>query len=395
MIAEKMINLTKSNSVIRAMFEEGNRLAEKYGRENVFDFSLGNPNFPSPDAIREAIVEIVTNDDPILLHGYMTNAGFPDVRKKIAQSINSRFETDFNESNIIMSSGAAGALNVVFKTLLNPGDEVIAIAPYFVEYRSYVDNFDGKLVVVPANAEDFQPDADAIANAVTEKTKAVILNSPNNPTGVIYTQENIDKVAAVLKEKEKQFGTSIYIISDEPYRELAYGDAHVPYLTKHYKNTIVCYSWSKSLSLPGQRIGYILIPFEVDDYKLIFDAASIATRILGFVNASSLIQKAVALCLDEKTNIDGYDENRILFYNTLKEYGFDVLYPQGAFYLWVKSPCDESKFIEAAKAHNILLVPGSTFACPGYVRIAYCISNDTIKRSLPGFKQLAKDLGIC
>jgi len=394
MISEKMIKLTKSNSVIRAMFEEGKRLAALHGRENVYDFSLGNPNIPSPPAVNDAIIEIVKNEESVVLHGYMSNIGYPEVRTAVAKSLNERFETSFDEKNIIMSVGAAGGLNVVLKTLINPNDEVIVISPFFVEYGNYVSNYDGKLVVVPASRFNFEPDPETIRAAITYKTKAVIINSPNNPTGVIYTEETIKKLAEVLTEKSKELRTSIYIISDEPYRELAYEGVEVPFVTKYYKNTIICYSWSKSLSLPGQRIGYIVLPDELDEYELIFDAAGIATRILGYVNAPSLIQKVVAKCLDEQTNIEAYDANRKLLYNSLKDLGFEAVYPQGAFYLWVKAPGTDRELVEAAKKHNILIVPGSAFTCPGYIRIAYCVSHETIERSLPAFKKLAVEFGL-
>ena len=394
MISEKMLALSRNNSVIRAMFEEGARMAAQYGRENVFDFSLGNPNFPSPDAVKNKIIEIVSGDDPVALHGYMSNTGFPEVRRAIADSLNERFGASFDENNIIMSVGAAGGLNVVLKTLLNKGDEVIAISPYFVEYGNYVDNFDGKLVVVPANRETFHPEPEAFRAAVTPKTKAIILNSPNNPTGVIYPEEVIKRLAAVFEEKSREYGAPIYIVSDEPYRELAYDGADVPYLTKYYKNTLVCYSWSKSLSLPGERIGYIAIPSEIDDYALIFEAAGIATRVLGFVNAPSLMQKAVAGCLGEKADVGAYDANRKLLYDGLKSCGFDCVFPQGAFYMWVKTPCGDKEFADAAKKHNILIVPGTSFACPGYVRIAYCVSKKTIENSMPGFRKLAGEYGL-
>ena len=394
MISEKMIRLTKGNSVIRAMFEEGKKLAALHGKENVFDFSLGNPNIPSPPAVNKAICDIVQNEDSVVLHGYMSNVGYPDVREAIARSLNERFETSFTEKNVIMSVGAAGGLNVVLKTLINPNDEVIVISPFFVEYGNYVNNFDGKLVVVPASRFDFEPDPDTLRAAITHKTKAIILNSPNNPTGVIYSESTLKQLAAVLDEKSKEYGISIYLISDEPYRELVYDGVEVPFITKFYKNTIVCYSWSKSLSLPGQRIGYIVLPNELDEYELIFDAAGIATRILGYVNAPSLIQKAVAKCLYEQTNIAAYDANRKLLYEGLKELGFEAVYPQGAFYLWVKAPGIEKDFINAAKKHNILIVPGSAFTCPGYARIAYCVSYETIERSLPAFRKLAQECGL-
>ena len=391
MISEKMIKLTESNSVIRAMFEEGNRLAALYGRENVYDFSLGNPSIPSPAAVNDAIIDIVSSEDTIALHGYMSNIGYPYVRAAIAKSLNTRFETSFDDKNIIMSAGAAGGLNVVLKTLLNRGDEVIVISPFFVEYGNYVSNFDGKLVIVPASRLDFQPHADTMRKAITKKTKAVIINSPNNPTGVVYTEDTIRELTAILDEKSREYGTSIYIISDEPYRELAYDGVVVPYITKYYKNTIVCYSWSKSLSLPGQRIGYIVIPVEIDDYELIFDAAGIATRILGYVNAPALIQRVVARCLDEQTDIMAYDINRKLLYNSLISYGFEPILPQGAFYLWLRTPCDDKEFVVAAKKYNILIVPGTAFTCPGYARIAYCVARKTIEDSLPGFEKLAAE----
>ncbi|MCL2629034.1 MAG: pyridoxal phosphate-dependent aminotransferase [Oscillospiraceae bacterium] len=394
MISEKMIKLTQSNSVIRAMFEEGNRLAAIHGRENVYDFSLGNPNIPSPPAVGKAIIDIVTTEDSVSIHGYMSNAGYPAVRADIAKSLNKRFDTAFTESNIIMSVGAAGGLNVVLKTLLNPGDEVIVISPFFVEYGNYVSNFDGKLVIIPASRFDFQPDAQTLRAAITAKTKAIIINSPNNPTGVVYTEDTIKQISAVLEEKSRENGSPIYIISDEPYRELAYDGVEVPYITKYYKNTLICYSWSKSLSLPGQRIGYIVVPSEIHDYELIFDAASIATRILGYVNAPALIQRVVAKCLDEQTDIAAYDKNRKLLYDGLKGFGFDPIYPQGAFYMWLKIPCDDKEFVEAAKKYNILLVPGAAFTCPGYARIAYCVAKKTIENALPAFEKLAKDLGL-
>jgi len=394
MISDRMLKLTQNNSVIREMFEEGSRLAAVHGRENVFDFSLGNPNFPAPEAVKNAIIDIVANSDPVMLHGYMSNIGYPDVREAVAKSLNNRFGTSFNAGNIIMSVGAAGSMNVVFKTLLNPGDEVIAISPYFVEYGNYVANFDGKLIVVPANIDSFQPDTDAIAKAVTARTKAVIINSPNNPTGVVYSSETLERLSAVLEEKSHEIGAPIYIVSDEPYRELAYDGVTVPFVTKYYRNTIVCYSWSKSLSLPGERIGYTLIPSEIDDFALVFDAAGIATRVLGYVNAPSLIQRAVALCLDEKTDINSYDTNRKLLYKALTDCGLEPVYPGGAFYMWVKTPCDDKEFTQTAKKYNILVVPGTSFACPGYVRIAYCVSKETITNSIPAFIKLAEEFDL-
>lgn len=391
MIAEKMKNMVANSSAIRAMFEEGNRLAQIYGAENVFDFSLGNPNVAAPESVKNAIVELLNENDPVVLHGYTnSNSGYADVRETVAQSLNERFGTKFAGKNIVMSVGAAGGLNVILKTLLNPGDEVIAFAPYFGEYRSYTNNYDGVLVEISPNTVDFQPKLDEFEQKITPRTKAVIVNTPNNPTGVVYLEETIQKMASVMEAKQREFGTDIYLISDEPYRELVYDGAEVPYLTKYYANTIVGYSYSKSLSLPGERIGYLVIPDEVKDSEDVLAAANVATRILGFVNAPTLQQKVVAKCINEKTDISYYDRNRETLYRGLRECGFDCIKPQGAFYLFVKSPvADEKEFCAAAKKYNLLLVPGSSFACPGYVRLAYCVAYETIVNSLPKFRELA------
>ena len=393
MIAEKMQNMVKNSSAIRAMFEEGNRLAKIYGKENVFDFSLGNPNVPAPKAVKDAIIEILNEEDPVALHGYTnSNAGYEDVRQAVAESINEKFGTAFAANNIVMTVGAAGGLNVALKILLNPGDEVIVFAPYFGEYRSYTANFDGVLVAISPNTENFQPKLDEFEAKITPKTKAVIVNTPNNPTGVVYSEETIKKLAAIMEAKQKEFGTDIYLISDEPYRELAYDGVEVPYLTKYYANTIVGYSFSKSLSLPGERIGYLVIPDEASDSADLISAASVATRILGFVNAPTLQQKMVVRCLNEQTDISYYDRNRETLYNGLTECGFTCIKPEGAFYLFVKSPVEnEKEFCETAKKYNILIVPGSSFGCPGYVRMAYCVAYETIVNSLPKFKELAKE----
>lgn len=396
MISKKMENMVANSSAIRAMFEEGNRLAKIYGSENVFDFSLGNPNVPAPDAVKYAIKELLDEEDPVVLHGYTnSNAGYEDVRIAIADSLNERFGTHFCSKNITMTVGAAGGLNVILKSLINPGDEVIAFAPYFGEYRSYTDNYDGVLVEVSPNTTDFQPKLDEFEQKISPKTKALIVNTPNNPTGVVYSEETIQKMAAILEKKQKEYGTDIYLISDEPYRELAYDGVEVPYLTKYYANTIVGYSYSKSLSLPGERIGYLVIPDEASDSEKLIGAVNVATRILGFVNAPTLQQKVVKACLNEKTDISYYDRNRETLYNGLKNLGFDCIKPEGAFYLFVKSPiADEKEFCNEAKKYNILIVPGSSFACPGYVRMAYCVSYETIVNSLPKFAELAKQYNL-
>lgn len=394
MISEKMKVFVEGSSVIRAMFEEGKRMADIYGAENVYDFSLGNPNVPAPKEVNQAVIDVINEENSVHVHGYMSNSGYEDVRKAVADSLNRRFETNFNKSNIVMTVGAAGGLNVILKSILNPADEVIAFAPYFGEYRSYVGNYDGNLVVVSADTKEFQLNLEELKEKITEKTKAVIVNNPNNPSGVVYSEETIKKLAEVLNQKQSELGTSIYLISDEPYRELVYDGVEVPYLTKYYNNTVVGYSYSKSLSLPGERIGYLVIPDEVTDSEQLKSAANVATRILGFVNAPSLMQRVVARCVDVEVDVEPYNKNRELLYTSLVEYGFECIKPQGAFYMFVKTPGDEKEFVAAAKKHNILIVPGSSFACPGYVRIAYCVSYDTIKNSLPGFKKLAKEFGL-
>ena len=392
MIAEKMIPFVQNNSAIRTMFEEGNRLKKQYGADKVYDFSLGNPSVPAPDCVREAIVDLANNEDPVILHGYMNNAGFEDVRETIAQSLNRRFGTDFSAKNLIMTVGAASGLNVILKTVLNPGEEVIVFAPYFLEYGAYVKNYDGKLVEISPDTETFQPDLEELERKITANTRAVIVNSPHNPTGVIYSEDTIKALAAILEKKQKEYGSVIYLISDEPYRELAYDGAEVPYLTKYYKNTVVGYSYSKSLSLPGERIGYLVIPDDLEDSETVIAAAGIANRILGSVNAPSLMQKVIARCVDAEVDVAAYDKNRLALYNGLTACGFQCIKPQGAFYLFVKSPvADEKEFCEAGKKYNILMVPGSSFACPGYVRLAYCVSYETIINSLPEFKKLAAE----
>lgn len=392
MIAEKMKGMVANSSAIRAMFEEGNRLAEIYGAENVYDFSLGNPNVPAPQAVKQAMIELLDESDPVVLHGYTnSNSGYADVRQTVAESVNERFGTAFTGENIVMTVGAAGGLNVIFKTLLNPGDEVIAFAPYFGEYRSYMNNYDGVLVEISPNTENFQPKLEEFEEKITPKTKIVIVNTPNNPTGVVYSEETIQKMTEIMEAKQKEYGTDIYLVSDEPYRELAYDGVEVPYLTKYYNNTIIGYSYSKSLSLPGERIGYLVIPDEVADSDDVKSAANVATRILGFVNAPTLQQKVVAKCINEKTDLTFYNRNRETLYNGLINCGFECIKPQGAFYLFVKSPVENEKaFCEEAKKLHILMVPGSSFACPGYVRLAYCVSYETIVNSLPKFQELAK-----
>ncbi|MCI8724798.1 MAG: pyridoxal phosphate-dependent aminotransferase [Hungatella sp.] len=395
MISERMKPLVENNSAIRTMFEEGKRMAAIYGAENVYDFSLGNPNVPAPPEVKQAVLDVLAEEPSTFVHGYMNNAGFEDVREAIAGSLNKRFHTSFHQNNVLMTVGAASGMNVILKTLLNPGDQVIVFAPYFLEYNAYIRNYDGQIVTVPPNTRDFQPDLKEFEKRITEKTKAVIINTPNNPTGVVYSEETLKSIGDILERKQKEYHSTMVLISDEPYRELAYDGVQVPYVTKYYDNTVVCYSYSKSLSLPGERIGYLVIPDELEDSSRVFGAASIANRVLGCVNAPSLMQRVIRRCLDAAVNVEAYDKNRNLLYQGLTACGFSCIRPQGAFYLFVKSPQeDERQFCEACKKHNILVVPGSSFACPGYVRISYCVSYEQIERSLPAFKKVAQEYGL-
>ncbi len=395
MISEVVLNLNRNGSAIRAMFEEGARMAKEIGKENVYDYSLGNPSVEPPKEVKEAMLAVLTEENPNTVHGYMNNAGYEDVREAVAEHLNSNFGTNFHARNILMTVGAAGGLNVIFKVLLNPGDEVLTFAPFFGEYRNYVNNFAGKLVTVATDPDTFMPVAENLAEAITPKTKALIINNPNNPTGVVYSEEIIRMVASVLEAKQKEFGTSIYLIADEPYRELVYDGVTVPYLTKYYRNTIVGYSYSKSLSLPGERIGYLVMPDELDDADEIIPGAAASNRVLGFVNAPSLIQRTIKRVLDAKVDVEIYNRNRELLYTKLTEYGYTCIKPQGAFYLFVKAPGgDDKAFVAAAKKYHLLLVAGSGFGGPGYLRIAYCVDYDMIVRSLPAFESLAKDYGL-
>ena len=393
MIAKKMEHLVKNSSVIRAMFEEGKKMALERGSENVFDFSLGNPSVTPPSKVKEALIDIINTEDENVLHGYMNNSGYEDVRKSIACSINNTYGTKFDENNIIMTVGAAGGLNVILKTIINPGDEVMVCAPYFGEYSNYISNYDGNKVVVEPNLDTFEPDLEDFERKISAKTKAVIINTPNNPTGVIYSEDTIKCIAKILDKKSKEYDTTIYLISDEPYRELVYNGEDVPYVTKYYNNTIVGYSYSKSLSLPGERIGYLVIPSELTYYNEVFDGACVANRILGFVNAPSLIQRAIMKCLDAKVDIDIYNKNRLCIYENLTSLGFECIEPKGAFYLFVKAPNgDDVDMANRAKKYGILIVPGSAFGCKGYCRLAYCVSYEKIERSISEFEKLANEL---
>ncbi len=374
------------------MFEEGKQMAAKYGAENVYDFSLGNPNLHPPKEVKQAILDILDTEDPHRVHGYMSNAGFETTRQAVAENLNKRYGSHYTMENIIMVVGAASGLNILLKTILDPDDEVIVFAPFFVEYRNYVSNYYARTVVVPPSPETgFLPRMDAFEERITPKTKAVIINTPNNPTGAIYPAETLKAIGEVLDRKSKEIGHPIYLISDEPYRELVYTDQEVPFVPDYYTNTLIGYSFSKSLSLPGERIGYVVIPSESDNAKEFIEAATIANRVSGSVNAPSLMQLVIERCLDAQVDVPYYKKNAEDLYRIVTEAGFQCVRPQGAFYLWVASPvADEKEFVQAGKEEHLIMVPGSSFAGPGNVRLSFCVSNDMILRSEPAFRALGK-----
>lgn len=389
MISNKMKTMVSNSSVIRAMFEEGKRLSEIYGEENVFDYSIGNPNIEAPSEIKDIIIKILNEENPNKLHGYMNNSGYEDVREGIAENINVKYNTKLNYENIVMTCGAAGGLNIILKSILNPGDEVIIFAPFFGEYINYVNNFDGKIKIISADTKSFQPNLKELEKEITSKTKAIIINSPNNPSGVIYNENTIIKMSKILKMKEEELGSQIYLISDEPYREIIYDNAKVPCILNYYDNSFIGYSYSKSLSLPGERIGYVVVNSKIKDFKEMVASLNISNRILGFVNAPSLFQRVIKESLNLEVDSNIYKKNRDLLYNHLIQIGFECMKPEGTFYLFLKSPIDNDvKFCEDAKKFNILAVPGSTFGCPGYFRLSYCISYEKIEKSLKAFDNL-------
>ena len=394
MVSEKMYELGTKKSTIRTIFEFGRKRAAEVGEENIFDFSLGNPNVPTPEFVKNAAIDILQNSEPSAVHGYTVAPGNPQVREILAESINERFNTNFAGKNIFITAGAAAAITISFKALAEDGDEFITFAPYFPEYKVFVESVGAKLNVVPAQPEDWQIDFDAFEKMLTPKVKAVIINSPNNPSGAVYSVETIVKLAQILKQKSAEFNHAIFIISDEPYREIAYG-VEVPYVPNFYDNTLVCYSYSKSFSLPGERIGYIVVPDSVADFGKIFGAVAGAARVLTHVNAPSLWQLVVAKCAGKPSDISIYERNAKLLYNGLIDAGFECVKPQGAFYLFPKAlEEDDYAFCERAKKYDLLLVPGADFGCKGYFRAAYCIKTETIEKSLPLFKKLAKEYGV-
>lgn len=387
--------LVAGSSTIRKLFEEGLQLAAEVGVENVYDFSLGNPASPVPAKVTESIKDILAENPDSYVHGYMKNAGFDEVRANVAANLNKRFDMGYDAGDIVMTVGAAGAMNCIFRALIETDDEVIAFAPYFGEYRNYAANYGGKLVVVPPDMDNFDLNINELDALINPKTKCIIINNPNNPSGRIFPEETIKQLGAIIEKAEKRIGHPIYVLADEPYRELVYDNEVVPYIPSIIKNSIYIYSFSKTLSLPGERIGYMALSKKMDCYDEMINAMAVANRCLGYVNAPSLFQLVVSRCLDEGVDLDFYDRNRKVLYDKLTSLGFKVVKPQGAFYLLVKAPMeDEEEFVSLAKKHHIILVSTKSFGCPGYIRMAYCVDYEMIKRSIPAFEALAKECGL-
>ncbi|MHB9094749.1 MAG: pyridoxal phosphate-dependent aminotransferase [Eubacteriales bacterium] len=392
-IAKKIAENLKRASWIRAMFEEGEKLRKIHGADKVYDFTLGNPDVEPPAALKEELKRLALDPVPGM-HRYMSNAGYPDTRRAVAEVLAEESGLEFSEANIVMTVGAGGALNVVLKTLLDPGDEVIILSPFFVEYKFYIDNHGGAFKEV-STKDNFQLDLGAIEAAIGPKTKALIINTPNNPTGAIYDAASLEQLGSLLRKKETEFGKDIYVISDEPYAKISYDGVKVPSIFKYIDNSIVVTSHSKDLALPGERIGYLAVSPRVKNLPLVMDGMVFANRTLGFVNAPALMQRLVTHLQRESVDIAEYQEKRDILYNNLTEMGFSMVKPAGAFYLFPKSPIpDDVAFIKAAQKYNILLVPGSGFGQPGYFRIAYCIDKNIITNSLPAFRELAKEFGL-
>ncbi len=393
MYSQKMYELGSKKSTIRTIFEYGKQRAMVVGEENIYDFSLGNPNVPTPEFVKQAIIDILNEEEPCAVHGYTVAAGDPAARTALAESINERFDMNFTMENLFLTAGAAASITICFKALAEEGDEFITFAPYFPEYKCFVESVGCELKVVPADVETFQINFEKFEEMLNEHTKAVIINSPNNPSGVVYSKETIETLAKILTEKSRDYGHAIFLISDEPYREVVYDGVEVPYVPKYYDNTLVCYSYSKSFSLPGERIGYIAVPKEVTEFSHIYGAIAGAARVLTHVNAPSLFQKVIARCAGKPSDIRIYEKNRELLYEGLKEAGIFCVKPQGAFYLFPR--CleeDDRAFCEKAKAYDLLLVPGSDFGCPGHFRASYCIKTETIEKSIPVFRKFTKEV---
>lgn len=391
-VNEKMAALGTQRSVIRELFEFGKMRAAEIGAENVFDFSIGNPSVPSPAIVNETALKIIQETDPVVLHGYTSAQGDAKVRAFIADSVNRRFHTAYAAEHFYMTAGAAAALCCCLNGLCNAGDEVVIFAPFFPEYTVFAEGAGAKPLIIPADTEAFQIDFAAFEKALSPAVKAVIVNSPNNPSGAVYSEATVKKLAEILDAKSAEYHHPIFLIADEPYREIVFSDTAVPFLPNYYANTLVCYSWSKSLSLPGERMGYVLVPPDADDSAKVYAAIAGAGRSLGYVNAPSLFQRVCAACADTTSDISVYETNKNLLVNGLREMGYHVVEPDGTFYMFPRAlEDDDVAFAERAKAHNLLIVPGCGFGCPGHVRISYCVPTERIEKSLPAFEALAKE----
>lgn len=391
MVSEECYELGSKSSIIREIFSFGLKRKAEVGEDKVYDFSLGNPSIPAPASVEKAIRELLEEPAQVL-HAYSPAPGDPGVRRTIAESLNRRFGESFTAENIFMTCGAAASLCICFHALLNAGEEAVTFAPFFTEYRVFVEGTGAKLKVVQPSLPDFQIDFEAFEKEINPKTKLVIVNTPNNPAGVVYSEKTIQRLADLLRRKSEEYGSPIYLISDEPYREIVYDGIQVPYLTRYYENTLVCYSYSKSLSLPGERIGYIVTPNRVADYEHVAPAIAGAARVLGYVCAPVLFQQVAARCVEDTGDINAYKHNRDLLMEGLRKIGYSCVEPQGAFYLFVKSPEEDAyAFCERAKKYDLLLVPSDDFGCPGYVRIAYCVAEKTIVNSMPAFEKLMQE----
>ena len=389
MYNEKSYALGSNRSCIRELFEYGCRRAEIVGRENVYDYSLGNPSVPAPAEVDRAIRDILTDTDSVAVHGYTSAVGDLSTRKAIAEDLNSRYNANVKPENLMITCGAAPGLTAVFRALAVENGEILAVAPFFPEYRPFAEGAGLTFKVVPPDVPDFQIQLSAVEQMLSRHTVALILNSPNNPSGVVYTRDTLEKLAALLEKKAAEYGHPIYLVSDEPYRELVYGDVEVPFLPGIYPNTIVCYSYSKSLSLPGERIGSVYVPENAADSKEIYAAVAGSARVAGHVCAPSLWQKVIARCAQLRPDLQAYDRNRRMLYDALSEYGYEMAKPDGAFYLFIKAPGgDAVAFSDRAKEQDLLLVPGNDFGCPGYFRICYCVKPEMIEKSLPIFRKL-------
>ena len=390
MINEHYLSMLSNKSVIRNLSEYATARGKEIGYENVFDFSLGNPSVPAPQSFTDTALDLLKNMEPLRLHGYSPTLGIPEVKDKVAASLNRRFDMNYTGNHIFPTSGAAGALAHALRAVTKPGDEVLVFAPYFPEYQVFIEAAGGVFRLIPADIEEFQIDFDRFEETLNEKTKAVLINSPNNPSGAVYSEATIRRLAAVLEEKSAQYGHAIYLITDEPYRAIAFNGVTVPYVPKYYKNTLVCYSWSKALSVPGERMGYVLVSDQMEEHDLVYAAIAGAGRSLGYVSAPSLFQRVCAECADDTSDISVYEKNKEILVSGLRDLGFFCVEPQGTFYMFPRTLIpDDIAFCEKAKDFNLLIVPGTGFGCPGHARISYCVPTERAERSLEAFAKLA------